>query len=58
MDKCCDELLQEIKKYIKEQADMYKSTRRYSTGFAFRLLYDDLVFKYETEIVAQEGEKK
>jgi hypothetical protein len=50
MNKCCIELLQDIKKYIKEQAKMYKETRRYSVGFALNLLVDDIVFKYETEI--------
>jgi hypothetical protein len=47
MNKCCKDLFEEIKQYIKEQADMYKTTRRYSIGLAIQLLYDDLVYKYE-----------
>jgi hypothetical protein len=56
MEKCCSKLLQEIKAYITEQAAMYKSTRRYSVGFAMKLLVDDLVFKYETEIAESKAD--
>ncbi len=58
MNKCCNDLLQEIKKYINEQREMYKSTRRYSTGFAFGVLLGDLVFKYETEMSESSKDKE
>lgn len=47
MNKCCNDLLEEIKEFIKLREQAYKANHAFAKAHSFKLLHYDLTEKYQ-----------